>query len=346
MLRRGRESRDLAELASALGLSCVRGEGLRVSGVSGLESAGPEELAALYDARRWRDAEPSRAGALIVPEGVEERLEGRACIPAKAPKAAFARATEILHPKLLPHPGIAASAFVDPDAEVHRGASVGSHASIGPGCRIAANVVIGAGAVLLDDVEVGEGSEIHPRVVIYPRTIVGRRCRILAGAVIGAPGFGHAVDEEGRAVRVPHLGRVLLEDEVEIGANATVDRASFGETRLRARARIDNLVQVAHNVDIGEDVMMAAQSGLSGSSRLGRGVVVGGQSGLADHVSVGDGAAIAAKTAVFSDVPPRTVVAGTPAMPISRWRRLAAIQARLPDYWKKLRSLLEEGKDA
>ena len=131
-----------------------------------------------------------------------------------------------------------------------------------------------------------------------------------------------------------------------IGANSTVDRASFGETRLRARARIDNLVQVAHNVEIGEDAMMAAQSGLSGSSRLGRGVVVGGQSGLADHVSVGDGAAVAAKTAVFADVPPGSVVAGTPAMPISRWRRLATIQARLPDYWKKLRSLLEEGKDA
>ncbi|RMF71361.1 MAG: UDP-3-O-(3-hydroxymyristoyl)glucosamine N-acyltransferase [Acidobacteria bacterium] len=345
MLPRDRAPRTLGRLAGELGLPGPEtGADLLIEDVAPLDGAGPRDLAALYDTRRLADAVSSGAGALIVPEGAASRLRGRPLLVSPAPKADFARAIAILRPVRRPAPGIdplarvAASAQVDPTATVGPLAVIGEEVVVGP------RVVIGAGAVVLDGVEIGEETVVDPRVVIYPNTRIGRACRLLAGAVVGAPGFGHARDAAGRAVRVPHVGQVVLEDGVEIGANATVDRATFGQTVLRRGARIDNLVQIGHNAEVGEDAMIAAQSGLSGSSRLGRGVLVGGQSGLADHVAVGDGAIVAAKTAVFGDVEPGAAVAGIPAMPLSRWRRLAAIQARLPELWKTL--LRRPGKPA
>jgi len=173
-------------------------------------------------------------------------------------------------------------------------------------------------------------------VVVYPQTTIGPRSTLLAGAVVGAPGFGHAVDEAGRALRIPHVGRVVIEEDCEVGANTTIDRATFGETRIRSRARLDNLVQIGHNVDVGPDCMLAGQSGIAGSTRLGRGVLMGGQSGIADHRTVGDGSIVAAKSAVLSDLESGQVVAGIPAMPMARWRRLVAIQSRLPELWRRV----------
>lgn len=312
--------------------------------VASLADAGPRALAAVYDARLFPLAEESAAGILVVPAALVSRLPGRALLVSPAPKADFARAVDLVRPERRPRPHVDRTAVVAPDARLGHDVSIGPGASIGARARLGDRVVVGAGAIVLDDVEISDDAVIHPRVVLYPGTVVGARTRILAGAIIGAPGFGHARDPSGRSLRVPHLGRVVLEEDVEIGANATVDRATFGETRIRARARIDNLVQVGHNAEIGEDALVSAQSGLSGSSRLGRGTMMGGQSGLADHVTVGDHAAVAAKTAVFADVPERTVVAGIPAMPMGRWRRLAAIQARLPDLWRSIIGRLE-GKE-
>ncbi len=339
MLLRGSSPRTLARLAEDLGLPAPgRGADALIEGAEALERAGPHHLAALYDPRMAGRAAASRAGALLVPREAASALAGRPLLISPAPKADFARAVELLHPALAPPAGIDRTASVHPEATVDATATIGPLAVIGPGVRVGPRVVVGAGAVLLDGVEVGDDTVIDPRVVLYPRTRVGRRCRILAGAVLGAPGFGQARDAEGRPVRMPHLGIVVLEDDVEIGANTTIDRATFGETRLRQGARTDNLVQIGHNSELGEGAMIAAQSGLAGSSRLGRGAVMGGQSGLADHVDVGDGAIVAAKTAVFADVPPGAAVAGIPAIALSRWRRLAAIQSKLPDLWKTLRA--------
>ncbi|UCF67144.1 MAG: UDP-3-O-(3-hydroxymyristoyl)glucosamine N-acyltransferase [Acidobacteriota bacterium] len=342
MIPTGRRQWRLDELAEALGLAWSGGAGTVVGSADELESAGAEALAALYDERYIGRAERSAAGTLIVPVRLAERFAGRNLMLSDAPKASFARAIELLHPRRRPDPG------VHPSASIGDGVSLGRDVTIGPGavvaneCRIGDRSVVAAGCVLLEQVELAEDVILHPRVVIYPRSRVGARSVLLAGAVVGAPGFGQAHDEHGRAVRVPHLGRVVLEEDVEIGANATIDRATFGETRIGARTRIDNLVQIGHNAQVGPDVLIAAQSGLSGSSRLGRGVVIGGQSGLADHVSVGDRSAVAAKTAVFQDVGADQAVAGIPALPIARWRRVAATQAKLPEVWSKLRRLIRD----
>jgi UDP-3-O-[3-hydroxymyristoyl] glucosamine N-acyltransferase len=339
MIPAGRRTFSLAELASALGLA-YRGDGeAELSGVAELARAGSGELAALYDRRQAEAARASGAAALVVDEEVADQLPGRDLLVAAAPKAAFARAAAMLRPPSRPETGIHPSAAVSEEAELDDDVCVGPGASIGALCRVGRGTVIGAGAVLLDEVEVGRDVWIHPRAVIYPHTVVGDRAQVFAGAVVGAPGFGHAHDEAGRAVRIPHLGRVVVEEDAEIGANTCIDRASFGETRIGARAKLDNLVQIGHNALVGPDAMMAGQSGLSGSARLERGVVVGGQSGVADHVTVGERSAVAAKSAVFQDVGPGEVVAGVPAQPISRWRRMVAAQAKLPEIWSAVRRL-------
>ncbi len=313
-----------------------------VEGASDLASAGPGELAGVFDRKHLQAAQSSQAGVLIVPLSLAGAFGDRPVLAAAAAKASFAEAMALLYPVERPAAGVHATAVVSPDSILAGGVHIGPHVSIGDSVRIGASSVIGAGAVLMDHVEVGADVWIHPRAVIYPKTVIGDRCVIFAGAVIGAPGFGQTRDEAGRVVRVPHLGRVVLEADVEVGANSTVDRATFGETRLAARARLDNLVQIGHNARVGSDAMIAAQSGISGSSTLGDGAMMGGQSGLADHVTVGAGSAVAAKSAVFSDVGPREMVAGIPAMPISRWRRIVAVQARLPELWKRWSAASEE----
>jgi len=330
---RSSRTQKLAELAEALGLTFRGDPDAAVSRVSDLGTAGRDDLAALYDRKLIDEAMRSKAGVLVVPAALAARFGKRNLILAEAPKAALARAAALVHPVPPPASGVHETAVVGRDVVLGDDVAIGPNAVVGDRCVIGSGSVLGAGVVLLDDVRLGEGVELHPRVVLYPRTEVGAGCVLLAGAVIGAPGFGHARDERGRAIRVPHFGRVVLEECVEVGANTTIDRATFGATVIGARSRLDNLVQVGHNARVGADCMVAAQSGLSGSSELGDGVVVGGQSGLADHVAVGSGSAVAAKTSVFKNVEPGSMVAGTPAMPISRWRRMVAVQARLPEIW-------------
>jgi UDP-3-O-[3-hydroxymyristoyl] glucosamine N-acyltransferase len=193
-------------------------------------------------------------------------------------------------------------------------------------------VVLGDGVTLGDDVT------LHPHVTVYPGTRIGNRVIVHAGVVIGADGFGYAV-ADGRVVKVPQVGSVVVEDDVEIGANTCVDRGALGDTRIGAGTRIDNLVQVAHNVRMGENCLLAGQAGISGSTRLGRGVMMAGQSGIVGHVSLGDGSRVAAKSAVTKDVPPGRTVAGVPAVEIGRWRRGAALLNRLPELLRRLAAL-------
>ena len=342
-----RESRSLrlGELSRELGAVLDGDPQLEIRGVAALDEATPEQIAALYRAGEVEAALASRAGALIVSEALSSSLEGRSVLIAKSPKAAMARAMECLNPRVPVVGGVHETAVVDPSAEVAESACIGALSVISARCRIGEGASIGPGCVLLEDVDVADGVVLHPRVVVYAGCVIERNAEVFAGAVVGAPGFGHARDEQGEVVRIPHLGSACLEEGSEVGANTTIDRGTFGTTRIGSRARLDNLVQVGHNVELGVDSLVAGQSGLSGSCRVGRGVMIGGQSGVADHVVIGDGVAVAAKTAVLQDVDAGQVVAGTPAMPIGLWRRLVAVESRLPEVWVRLRNLLERERD-
>jgi len=272
------------------------------------------------------DALRSRAGIVIGPalkEPVSGLAAGMAYITHASPKAAFALiAPHILAP--LSHTG---SEPVSIDARVDPAANLAPGVVVGPGAVIEAGAIIGANAVIGPGVVVGEGTQIGAAAVIHC-TLIGRDCRIGPCAVIGEAGFGIAPGPKG-LVDLPHFGRVRIGNEVRVGANCTIDRGMFGDTVLRDRVRIDNLCHIAHNVDVGEDTLMAAFAGVSGSVHIGRGVQFGGRVGVVDHVTIGDGARLAASAAAAKDVPPGETWAGIPAQPIQKWLRELALMKKL-----------------
>jgi UDP-3-O-[3-hydroxymyristoyl] glucosamine N-acyltransferase len=233
---------------------------------------------------------------------------------------------------------------VDPSAIVAGDARVSASASIGPLSVIEAGAVIGSGSRVYPLVYVGAGAHIGDECVLYPHVVVregvrlGRRVIVHAGAVIGADGFGYVFDGS-RHRKIPQLGGVRIEDDVEIGANTTIDRGTFGDTVLRKGTKVDNLVQIGHNVDVGDHSVLVAQVGIAGSSRIGRGVTLAGQVGIADHVTVGDGAMVAAQSGIHADVAPGEKVLGSPARPLTQSKRILLVEGQLPDMARRLRRL-------
>jgi UDP-3-O-[3-hydroxymyristoyl] glucosamine N-acyltransferase len=209
---------------------------------------------------------------------------------------------------------------------------------IGDRVRVGRRAAVGAGAVLGEGAEVGDDTVIHPRVVLYPGTRVGARCVVHAGVVLGGDGFGFATSG-GRHRKVPQLGRVVVEDDVEIGANSAVDRGTLGDTLIGRGTKIDDLVMIAHGVRIGPDGLMAGQSGIAGSTRVGERVTFAGQSGAAGHLSIGDGSVIAAKSAVFDDLPEKSFVAGIPAVHHLKWKRAQLLVRGLPELRSRVRAI-------
>jgi UDP-3-O-[3-hydroxymyristoyl] glucosamine N-acyltransferase len=326
----------LGALARTLG-AALEGDASRVvSGIAPLDTAGPDDIAFLTDPRYRDAARTSRAGAFLVPADVGD-------LPApvlrcEQPQQALIDLLLLFYPRAEPAPGVHPAAVVASDARIAPSASVGalavveSAAVVGSSARIHPLAYVGAGA------EVGEGSELHPGVVVYRGVRIGRHVTVHAGAVLGADGFGYAFDGS-RHRKIPQVGTVIVEDDVEIGANTTIDRAMLGATIVRRGTKIDNLVQIGHNVDVGERAILVAQVGVSGSSRLGHGVVLGGQVGVADHVTIGDGAMIGAQSGVHADVPPGERLLGTPARPLTHAKRIMLAGDRLPDLLKKVREL-------
>ena len=212
--------------------------------------------------------------------------------------------------------------------------------TIGEDCRIGDRVTLHPGVVIGDRVEIGDGSEIFPNVTIYDRTVIGRSCRIHSGTVVGSDGFSFTPDENGHQFKLLQIGRVVIEDEVEIGANCCIDRAGFGETRLRRGSRFDNLIQIGHNVEIGEDTVVAALAGFSGGTRVGRNCIIAGQIGTNQHITIGDRVIVTARTGVTKSVEPGRVVGGMmPAMDYQHWRRAQVLYGRLPELFERLRKL-------
>ncbi|HVR30648.1 MAG TPA: UDP-3-O-(3-hydroxymyristoyl)glucosamine N-acyltransferase [Thermoanaerobaculia bacterium] len=326
----------LGELAARVG-GRVAGDSERVlHGLRALESAGPEDLSFFTDPKLRHQAEASGAGAILT--GPATSGLGCDLLVCDDPGRALIDLLRVFHPEAAAPPGVHPTALVGAECRLAPSASIGPYVVIGEGCEIAEEVVlhpfvcVGAGS------HIGRAAVLHPHVVLYPRTRLGERVVLHAGTVIGADGFGY-VWRDGRHVKVPQVGSTVLEAEVEVGANSAIDRAALEETRVGAGTKIDNLVQVGHNVRIGRSSILCGQVGVAGSATLGDGVILAGQSGVSNRVAVGDGARVAGKSAVFDDVPAGAQVAGVPAVSAARWRRQVALLARLPEIRRRLAAL-------
>lgn len=307
---------DLAHLAAESGARAVGDEARRLRGVAPLGSAGPEDVS-FIDNRRWLAAlKASRAGAVVVPEAFLASVpDGTAALVSAQPHLAFARIAALFHPKPAPKPGIHPTAVVATDAEIGEGTEIGPYAVIGSGVRLGARCIVGPHAVVGDGCSFGDDCRLfaHSSASFC---VAGHRVTLHQGARVGQEGFGFTLTPEGRYHTIPQLGRILLGDEVEVGANACIDRGAMDDTVIGPGTRLDNLVQIGHNVTTGRGCVLVSQVGISGSTTLGDYVTVAGQAGLAGHLKIGSKARIGAQAGVMSDVPAGMDVMGSPSMPL------------------------------
>lgn len=308
-----------------------------IRGVAPLENAGPTDISFLAKAKQAELLARTGAGAVLVPLGVV----GGDLLPVIQVKDPYL-AVAIIHSHFLAKPfvakGVHPRAWVGLDCTFGEAISIGPLAVIGDRVRLGERVSIEAGAVLGDDVQIGDDTTIKANVTIYSGSQVGNRVTIHSGTVIGADGFGYAANERGQHLKRPQVGIVRIDDDVEIGANCCIDRAAFGATWIKSGAKIDNLVQVGHNVVVGENSLLVSQVGISGSTTLGRNVVLGGQAGLAGHLTLGDQVMVAARGGIHNDQPKGAVVGGTPALPIRQWAKCSAVYAKLPELQSQVRN--------
>ena len=323
-----------AEIAVLVGARVHGDPAVNLTGVAPLECAAGGDLSFLSNPKYHEAALASSAGAILAASA--EGLPGRTVLVCADPYAAFARVLQEFHPPRRRPPGIHPSALVEPGASVASSASLGPCVVVGEGTVVGEGSQVDAGCVLGRSCKVGRDCHIFPRVVLYDETELGDRVILHSGVVLGSDGFGYA-QEGGRHLKIPQVGRVVVEDDVEIGANSTVDRGALDETRIGAGSKIDNLVMVAHNARIGPHCILVAQSGISGSTRLGHHVIIAGQSGAVGHIRIGDGARVGAKSAVTHDLPDGAFVTGHPAQDHRRWLKERALSGRLQEMFQRLK---------
>jgi UDP-3-O-[3-hydroxymyristoyl] glucosamine N-acyltransferase len=325
----------LAELARVLGATCHGDEDQEITGVEGIEQAGPGQLTFVANPKYTPFARTTKAGAVLVTEDFEPIAA--ATLRTANPYLAFARAIDVFHPAPEYPAGIHPTAVIDPSATIGEGAHIGPY------------VVVGAG------VSIGQGATLLPHVVIYPKAKIGdyffahahsvvrESCQLgdhvilQNGAIVGSDGYGFAKEDGGRWHKITQSGSVVLGDEVEIQANSCIDRASVGNTEIARGTKVDNLVQVGHGSTVGENTLLCSQVGLAGSSHVGRSVVLAGQVGVVGHSLIGDGVIVTAQSGVPGDVAPGSVISGSPAFEHRRWMRSVAAFNRLPELVKQMR---------
>ncbi|HXT70643.1 MAG TPA: UDP-3-O-(3-hydroxymyristoyl)glucosamine N-acyltransferase [Vicinamibacterales bacterium] len=302
---------------------------IEIARVAALADAQPGDLTFLSNPKYASDVASTRASAVIG----DDSLTGAPCpvLRTKDVYLVMARAVGLLTPAARPAPGISALASIDPTATIGPDVSVGAFVVVGAHARIGARTVIHSHVAIGRESTVGDDCEIHSHTAVRDRVGIGHRVVLQNGVVIGGDGYGFARRPDGSHEKIPQVGRVVIEDDVEIGANSTVDRPAIGETRIGAGTKIDNLVMVAHGVKIGRNVLLAAQAGIAGSTTLEDGVIMAGQSGAIGHVRLGKGAVVSAKSAVTKDIEPGQQVAGIPAGDIAEWRESAVLLRRLPE---------------
>jgi UDP-3-O-[3-hydroxymyristoyl] glucosamine N-acyltransferase len=328
--------RTLGELAALLQGELKGPSDLAIEGIAAIEQATPEKITFIAQRRYARLVDQSRAGAFIVAPDLAEL--DRPLIIVANPYLAYARVAALFAPPLGHQLGISDQACLGLDLELGREVSIGPFACIGDRVRLGDGVIIMPGCFLGDEVQIGAGALLYPNVTILERCRVGERCVIHSGTVIGSDGFGFIPTPAGNE-KIPQLGVVVIEDEVEIGANCAIDRAALGETRIGRGVKIDNLVHLAHNVTIGEYSLLVAQVGVSGSTRLGRRVILAGQVGVVGHIELGDGARAGAKSGVARSVPAGQDVSGIPAFPHKQWLESMVTLPKLPDLYRRLKHL-------
>ncbi len=330
----------LSELANQTG---ARVEGstidLEIEGAAGLDEARTGHVTFLSNPRYTPRVKTTAASAIYVGETVDVDRKDIAVLRAKDPYLAYTRALRLFHPEPAVTPLLHASAVIDPSARIAEGVRIGACVVIGPRVEIETGVRIYANVTIYNSVKIGKGSVIHSGTVIRERSVIGERVIIHNNAVVGCDGFGYAKDEERHWLKIPQTGRVVIEDDVEIGAGTTIDRASVGESRIGRGSKIDNLVQIGHSCTIGEDTLLCAQVGLAGSSHIGDRALLAGQAGVAGHLKIGDDVILTAKSATSHDVPDGKMISGIPAFDNKDWLRSTAVFRRLGELQRTVRNL-------
>lgn len=327
----------LGELARMVSGELVGDPDLCITGVSSIEAAGPGDVTFADDPKKARVAVAGEAGAVVVPPGVD--LAGKPGVVVDNPRLAFARILAAFEPEgSVPAEGIDPRSAVHPGATVLGGARIGPHVTVEDGATIGEGVVLYPGVYIGRDAKVGAATVLYPNVVVRERVVIGRNVIIHPGAVIGADGFGY-VESGGVHHKIPQIGTVVIEDDVEIGAGACVDRATMGATVIGRGTKIDNLVQIGHNVKVGEDCIIVGQTGVGGSSEIGASSTLAGGVGVKDHVRIGPGTVVAARTFVCSNLPPGAFVSGSPARPHHEQLAIEAAVRKLPELLERVRSL-------
>ena len=334
--------KTLEEIASLLSGELIGDGSVKIRGVAGIEEAKPGDLTFLANPVYRAYLEKTGASAVIVGKEIE-----RLRIPLirhNNPYYAFCKALEIFTTKKDFPVGIHKSAILGKGVKIGKDVHIGPYVVIGDRVQIEDRVTILAGSFIGDDSVLGEESFLYPRVTIREESLIGKRVILHPGVVIGSNGFGYA-KEGGIYHKIPQIGKVVLEDDVEIGANTTIDRATLGETRIGKGTKLDNLVQIGHNVSIGENTVIAAQVGISGSTRVGKNVVMGGQVGLGGHIKIGDNVMLGAQAGATKSIPSNTIVSGYPAREHTKAKKIEACITLLPLYVKKIRELEKRIKD-
>ncbi|MBC8206304.1 MAG: UDP-3-O-(3-hydroxymyristoyl)glucosamine N-acyltransferase [Kiritimatiellales bacterium] len=332
----------LLELVEKIG-GTLEGDGnIEIQGVAGIREAASSQISFMSNPKYASQAAATQAGVVIVSEDWTGECPA-ALIRTQNPDAAFAQAATLFYtPVPAPEPGVHPSAVVADDAELGEGVCIGPLCVIEPGVKIGAQSVISAQCYIGRQVTIGTDSFLYPHVSVRESVIIGDRTIIHNGTVVGSDGFGYSVDSDGVRTKIPQIGSVKIGNDVEIGANVTIDRARFGQTTIGNGTKIDNLVQIAHNVTIGENAVIIAQVALAGSCSIGDRTIIAGHAGVAGHIKVGNDVVIAAKTGVTKDVEPGQCVMGMPAVSESQYKRSLASVALLPKLKKRLAALEKE----
>lgn len=328
----------LSELAELTGARIEGQDNIEITGAAGLDEASEGHVTFLANPRYTPRVNTTNASAIYL--GEEAQTERSiAILRVKDPYLAYTRALRIFHPEPQLNAHIHPSAVIDPTARVATNVAIGACAVIGRNVEIAEGVFIHPNVTIYEDVVIGKDSTIHSGTAIRERTVIGERVVIHNNSVIGCDGFGYAKDEQKRWLKIPQAGRVVIEDDVEIGAGTTIDRASVGESRIGRGTKLDNLVQIGHSCTVGEDSLLCAQVGLAGSSHIGNRVILAGQAGVAGHLTLGDDVVLTAKSATSHDIPAGKIISGIPAFDNKDWLRSTAAFRRLGEIQRSVREL-------